>query len=869
MKKNQINSMLRLNNRGAAGPGSVAGRLIGLIVLFVCSLLALPASAQDAQTVIKLKTEAPAGTVLRLQMQPYGEASVEGLEQGDFFGEYIVKDPAQEITIIGRVSQLECYGCRLTGLNIEQAPELYILKCYNNRLTTLDVSMCPELAVLECGHNSLTALDVSANGKLETLKAEENRLTTLTTGEANTALSRIECGSNELDALDLSACTALEDLYAENNRLTALDLSKNTGLWWLKVYGNHIAGEGMDRFAATLPQAAQAAGMLYVVDTRSETEGNECLMTHVEAFRNRGWVTCDYAGGVDNGTMVGTFYYGKDYQPTTSDRRINMTTAKTAGNQITLDISVGEGDIMISGVKETAAAGKQTYTLTEQDIVIEGDVTALTCSGNELTALTLAGADILTELDCSENLIESLDMTGCTALKQLHCQENNLKSLNVEGCTALLRLDCYLNNIKAQRMTDMMTSLCDGTANEPILFVVDTKAPVAERNICLKSDVEIATGKKWTVKDYINGEYYGFGTKYDGTDPVYYNVTIEASEHGRISIDEDGTDAISVLNGTELHFKAVPDTGYELESLTANDVDITDGMTVEVTADMTIKATFRERTLPENYISFSRAEQGHVSLGMTLAGSDEAPMVEGGTVSAWNGTNLIVNMTDDVVKVYGNIETLQVLFAQLTMLDVSHCPTIKELNCGLNDITELDLSSSRALTTLSCEMNLLTTLDLSTCNNLTYLNCYGNRITGEGMTALVNSLPARTKADYGQLIVIDTTLDGEGNICLTTDAEKAMAKYWAVFDLKGDPSDMTQYFGSEPSGISSAMMAEGLSYNAATGRIMLPHEARAEVFRADGTLIDSRTAQVVDLSTRPAGIYIIRYDGKTVKVVKR
>lgn len=863
MKKTLLYHISRLLRGGR----STVGLTLGLVAFLACLQLRADAAVQENTAVITFRTDAPAGTTLRLYMEPFGDATVDGLDKGEFYGEYMVTEATREVTITGRVTTLECYGCRLTALNV-QAPELAILKCYNNKLASLDVSGCPELAVLDCSNNSLTSLDVSDNGKLETLKTSSNSLQTLTTGVANTVLERIECGDNALEALDVSACGALADLYAENNRLATLDLSGNTALWWLKVYGNNIAGDGMESFAEKLPQAANMLGMLYVVDTRAETEGNECWVRNVATFKEKGWVACDYAGGVDNGTMIGAFYYGKDYQLNVSNRTVSMTTEKAVGEQIVLDITGGEGDILISGVKEAAATGKQIYTLTAQDVQIKGDVTKLVCSGNGLTSLEFGNAGILTELDCSGNAIKALDMSGCPALTLLYCQDNDIRTLNLSGCTALMRVSCYLNSLKAQPMTDMMASLCDGTVNEPLLFVVDTKSPVGERNICLKSDVDIAAGKKWTVKDYINGDYWGMGTAYAGTDPIYYAMTIEESEHGRIEAG-DGLMLQKILNGTVVKLYVYPDDGYELESLTANGEDITEDMAVEVMSNVIVRATFRERTLPESYIRISRPTKEHVSLGIVLADKEAVPVVEGGTISVWNGSNLILSMTEDTVNIYGDIETLQVLFSQLTYLDVSHCPTIKTLNCGLNDLKELDLSNSTALATLSCEMNLLTGLDLSACPNLTYLNCYGNNIAGESMTALVESLPVRTKADYGQLIIIDTTLEQEGNVCLKSDVSQAMAKYWAVFDLRGDVSEMTQYFGSEPSSISSAVGERSASYDAASGRLVLPAATRIEVFSVNGTLLRSCIAGEVDLGDCPSGIYIIRYEGKTVKVVKR
>ena len=53
---------------------------------------------------------------------------------------------------------------------------------------------------------------------------------------------------------------------------------------------------------------------------------------------------------------------------------ITMTTAKSVGEQIRLDINA-DGDFTIEGVKEQPSQGKKNYTLTAQQITIRGNVT--------------------------------------------------------------------------------------------------------------------------------------------------------------------------------------------------------------------------------------------------------------------------------------------------------------------------------------------------------------------------------------------------------------------------------------------------------------------------------------------------------------
>ena len=110
---------------------------------------------------------------------------------------------------------------------------------------------------------------------------------------------------------------------------------------------------------------------------------------------------------------------------------------------------------------------------------------------------------------------------------------------------------------------------------------------------------------------------------------------------------------------------------------------------------------------------------------------------------------------------------------QLTTLDVSGCAALTGLMCDDNQLTTLDVSGCTALTTISCNHNQLTTLDLSETTALTYLSCMQNQIKGEGMDAMVESLPT---VNEGSLVVI--RYQDEQNIMTKAQVAAARAKGW-------------------------------------------------------------------------------------------
>ena len=80
------------------------------------------------------------------------------------------------------------------------------------------------------------------------------------------------------------------------------------------------------------------------------------------------------------------------------------------------------------------------------------------------------------------------------------------------------------------------------------------------------------------------------------------------------------------------------------------------------------------------------------------------------------------------------------------------------------------------MTSMSCYGNQLTSLSVEGCTALKTLYCYQNKISGTGMTTMVNSLPTRSASDKGELNVIFNT--GENNSMTAAQITTASNKYW-------------------------------------------------------------------------------------------
>jgi|GEM_PF-1448121 len=116
-----------------------------------------------------------------------------------------------------------------------------------------------------------------------------------------------------------------------------------------------------------------------------------------------------------------------------------------------------------------------------------------------------------------------------------------------------------------------------------------------------------------------------------------------------------------------------------------------------------------------------------------------------------------------------------------TLKGIEYFTALKTLRCSKNKLAKLDVSKLTKLEELSCNENQLITLDVSKNTKLTKLYCYGNKINGDGMQALVNSLPKVTNGDL--YIYFNWTL--EENVITKPQVAAAKAKGWTVRVAQG------------------------------------------------------------------------------------
>ena len=119
------------------------------------------------------------------------------------------------------------------------------------------------------------------------------------------------------------------------------------------------------------------------------------------------------------------------------------------------DIAIDWGDGKVSNMNDTERdEGSDSFWFSHDcsgvnahNILITGNVTMLSCSSSQLTALDVSRSTTLTNLICGDNQLTALDVSRNTVLISLDCRYNQLEALDVSANTALTDLDVCHNKL--------------------------------------------------------------------------------------------------------------------------------------------------------------------------------------------------------------------------------------------------------------------------------------------------------------------------------------------------------------------------------------------------------------------------------------
>lgn len=133
-------------------------------------------------------------------------------------------------------------------------------------------------------------------------------------------------------------------------------------------------------------------------------------------------------------------------------QKITFKTKKAIGEEIKIRLNLTtpedeQPDIKLTGVKEQYTKGNQSYTLTAQEVTVEGSFDDFTSLISGITDIDLKGASGLVGLSLMGNDLTSIDLSPLTNVESLVLSMNHIKTLDVSKLTKLIYSNCDRNEL--------------------------------------------------------------------------------------------------------------------------------------------------------------------------------------------------------------------------------------------------------------------------------------------------------------------------------------------------------------------------------------------------------------------------------------
>lgn len=235
-----------------------------------------------------------------------------------------------DVSGLAQLVYLSCYKNQLTGLRVENVPNLECLYCWENQLKELKLNDLSKLRDIDCNGNQLTTLEAINLPKLRQFLCVDNQLKQIKTDgldnlwsfscgrnqltelpelsdnvqqldcfdnplktldlEKYPVLVSLDCTNCQLTELDLSVVPKLKYLYCSDNQLTVLDLSNQENLCEIEAENNPLAKgvlNGKELILQVESKNVIVDGMVYATDAAPIMMGNRVMVpirTVTEAF---------------------------------------------------------------------------------------------------------------------------------------------------------------------------------------------------------------------------------------------------------------------------------------------------------------------------------------------------------------------------------------------------------------------------------------------------------------------------------------------------------------------------------------------------------------------------------------------------------
>lgn len=446
----------------------------------------------------------------------------------------------------------------------------------------------------ECSGQELTAVTLDKMSGLTSLVVDNNQLATLDVTQCSD-LVNLDCHTNKLTSLNFAECKSLGDLECSNNLLTELSFSGNESLDWLDCSKNKLTTLDLSKLER-ISWLDCSANQLAKLDVSA----SEMLAT-LRCSSNK--MTELNVEDCDNLAFI--------YCP---DNLLSCSAMETIADQV--------------AVKRDDPA--EIYVVTRDEKSVEpGKGNVFTTHAAEI----VKAKNWKVYSDVGVSLYEKTEYAG----REGSCKEGEITfkvsaEENAKGTVTIKGAD----NLNAVKYGTELTVEAKPNEHYRLLSI-------------MAGDLEITESKTFTVKESVVVK----AVFVEET----FKVTTAPMTNGSISFvgpEDMDLDLNNVPYNTELRVMINANEGYELESLKANDEDITESKKFVVKGEVTVTALFRTpagKVVETTIAIFPNPAQTN----MVLRGA--APFSEV-VVYSLEGTQLLSATADEAGNAHINVATL-------------------------------------------------------------------------------------------------------------------------------------------------------------------------------------------------------------------
>ena len=620
------------------------------------------------------------------------------------------------------------------------------------------------------------------------------------------------------------------------------------------------------------------------------------------------------SGDKEQTITVGTSWTGvKSY--TAGD-----ATMTVYGDVLKLDCS--KNGAKVTGLNTSSNAQLQVLfcykdSISSLDLSNNEELKSLHCFGDKLTSLDIIKNKQLQWLKCHDNRLTTIDVSHNTQLKYMTCYGNDFTT------AALDDIYCSLPNRGGQKAGEIQPLLNASSPEKNKVLATNGNNAIARNwKVQYSQNGSVITG--FTGTKQCGG---GSGVNMDR----YITLTVVSGEEINLNLfaDADNT-PIKIVSGTKEQTITVGTSWTGMNkyitdgstmtvygnvqkfSCGGNGKNIT-GLDVSHNSQLTILYCDKNAIISLNVSGNTELKnldcKENAITSLDLSNCKQLKWVYCNK-NALTSLNVSECEQLELLKCYenkltsldvGNNAMLKMLYCEenaLTSLDVSRNTELISLYCQQNSISSLNLGSNTKLRILFCYENALNSLDVSKCTQLEWLYCadnpistldishnkhlntlycYGNSFTTAALDDIYCSLPDRKGKSKGDIAPLLNASSADKSKVLATNGNNAAIRGWKAIYYEGN-SEITGFTGTHQCGGSTSIdEAKGLPALAVYPNPVKDilniisdtpvHSIR--IYNVYGTeVLRVADTNSIDVSHLPAGVYMVRADGKVTRIIK-